>query len=245
MNKLAIWLILFFYWLGALPLAAQNDLQVIGSAYFTTTEVAAGAEVIFLVRFENNGTDTVQNLVIRDTLDPRFDASTLRVIDASHGYQLLRDQGFVRWYFNGIRLPNADPDFSDNSTGYIMYAVRLHDFLNSSQVIQNTVCISFDEETVCTNIATVWIMGSSSVPFIANQRELSLAPNPNNGSFRFNTSGDPGNWWITDTHGKEIQRALAAEGENEISMVTTPPGLYLFWLRGQQGLQVEVFAVIR
>lgn len=245
MNKLALWLILFFPGITTPPLAAQNDLQVIGSAYFSTAEVAAGAEVVFLIRFENNGTDTVQNLVIRDTLDPRFDASTLRVIDASHGYQFLRDQGFVRWYFNGIRLPNADPDFSDNSTGYIIYAVRLHDFLNSSQVIQNTVCISFDDETVCTNIATVWITGSSSASFVANQRELSLAPNPNNGSFHFNTSGDTESWWITDTHGNEIQRAVASEGENEISMDMTPPGLYLLWLKGQRGLQVELFAVIR
>ena len=92
MNKLALWLILFLPGITTPPLAAQNDLQVIGSAYFSTVEVAAGAEVVFLIRFENNGTDTVQNLVIRDTLDPRFDASTLRVIDASHVYQLLRDQ---------------------------------------------------------------------------------------------------------------------------------------------------------
>ncbi|MCE2822939.1 MAG: hypothetical protein ACK5FV_13675 [Bacteroidota bacterium] len=245
MNKLAIWLILFFHGITILPLAAQNDLQVIGSAYFSTSEVAVGAEVVFLIRFENNGTDTVQNLVIRDTLDPRFDASTLRVIDASHGYQLLRDQGFVRWYFNGIRLPNADPDFSDNSTGYILYAVRLHSFLNSSQVIQNRVCISFDETTVCTNVATVWIEGSSSFTRIPEQPVLSLSPNPNNGNFQVTFTAGARDWWITDTNGHLVQNAVVSDNQYDVHMDTAEPGMYLFWVRGQSGLQVELFAVIR
>jgi len=245
MNKLAIWLIIFIHGITISPLAAQNDLQVIGSDYFSTSEVAAGAEVVFLIRFENNGTDTVQNLVIRDTLDPRFDASTLRVIDASHGYQLLRDQGFVRWYFDGIRLPNADPDFSNNSTGYIMYAVKLHNFLNSSQVIQNRVCISFDETTVCTNIATVWIEASSSSTFTPEKPVLSLSPNPNDGHFHVTSTAGARDWWITDTNGNMVQNAMVSDNNYEIRMDAAGPGMYLFWIRGQQGLQVELFAVIR
>lgn len=245
MNKLAICLILFFRGITVSPLAAQNDLQVIGDAYFTTTEVSAGAEVIFLIRFENNGTDTAQNLVIRDTLDPRFDASTLRVIDASHGYQLLRDQGFVRWYFDGIRLPNADPDFNDNSTGYILYGVKLHNFLGSSQVIQNRVCISFDEITVCTNIATVWIEASASAAFSPEKHFLSLSPNPNDGHFRVTFTAGAKDWWITDTHGSMVQNAMFSDDQFDVRMDRSEPGLYLFWVRGQKGLEVELFAVIR
>lgn len=244
MNKLALWLILFLPGITTPPLAAQNDLQVIGSAYFSTAEVAAGAEVVFLIRFENNGTDTVQNLVIRDTLDPRFDASTLRVIDASHGYQLLRDQGFVRWYFDGIRLPHADPDFSDNSTGYILYAVSLHNFLNSSQVIQNRVCISFDETTVCTNIATVWIEEAFSFTAAPERPELSLAPNPNSGVFQVTCTAGAGSWWITDTRGNLIQNATASDNQYDVRMDTAEPGMYLFWAKGQSGLQVSLFTVI-
>lgn len=245
MNKLAIFLILFFHGVKISSLEAQNDLQVIGNPYLSTQDVAAGAEVLFLVRFENNGTDTVQNLVIRDTLDPRFDASSLRVIDASHGYQLLRDQGFVRWYFEEIRLPGSDPDFSDNSTGYILYAVTLHNFLNSSQVIHNQVCISFDATPVCTNIATVWIEASSSFAFTPELPVLSLSPNPNDGRFQVTSAAGTRDWWITDAQGNMIQNAIMSDSQYEVRMDTADPGLYWFWTRGRQGLQVEKFAVIR
>jgi uncharacterized repeat protein (TIGR01451 family) len=245
MKKLKIRLVFLLLWGTIIPLAAQNDLQVIGSAYFSTSEVAAGAEVMFLIRFENNGNDTVQNLVIRDTLDPRFDASTLRMIDASHGYQFLRDQGFVRWYFDGIRLPNADPDFSDNSTGYIMYAVRLHNFLNSSQVIHNKVCISFDETMVCTNVATVWIEESSSSNHIPGQSLLSLSPNPNNGDFLVTSTAGSVKWWITDVNGNMVQDAMVSDNQYNIRMDKAASGFYLFWVRSQRGVQVERFAVIR
>lgn len=245
MNKLAIWLILGISGATTFPLAAQNDLQVIGNAYFSTSEVAAGAEVVFLVRFENTGTDTVQNLVIRDTLDPRFDASTIRIIDASHGYQFLRDQGFVRWYFDGIRLPSADPDLSENATGYILYAVKLHDFLYSSQVIQNRVCMSFDETTVCTNVATIWIEGSSSFTFTPDHTAPSLSPNPNNGNFRITPIAGAATWWITDTNGALVQQATVSDTQHDVRMETAQPGMYLLWSRGQSGLQVELFAVIR
>jgi hypothetical protein len=167
------------------------------------------------------------------------------MIDASHGYQFLRDQGFVRWYFDGIRLPNADPDFSDNSTGYIMYAVRLHNFLNSSQVIHNRVCISFDETTVCTNVATVWIEESSSSNHIPGQSLLSLSPNPNNGDFLVTSTAGSVKWWITDVNGNMVQDAMVSDNQYNIRMDKAASGFYLFWVRSQRGVQVERFAVIR
>lgn len=236
---------------------AQNDKQVIGDAVFTVSEISQGVEVLFLVRFENLNPDTAFNVVIRDTLDPRFDANTLRMIDASHGYQLLRDQGFVRWYFNGIRLPGYDPDFGyDNATGYVMYAVEPYRFLGPGQTIQNRACISFDNNTICTNDATVWIDGNSGTADPADDERLyRVVPNPNYGQFGVKAqqfgveeNGKPIEWWITDMNGKVVNEGAVADAEampNEISLERPAPGLYLLWVKDSNRFQVEQFAVIR
>ena len=235
----------------------QNDKQVIGDAVFTVSEISEGVEVLFLVRFENVNPDTAYNVVIRDTLDPRYDATTLRMIDASHGYQLLRDQGFVRWYFNGIRLPGYDPDFGyDNTSGYVLYAVEPYRFLGPGQTIQNRACISFDNYTVCTNTATIWIDGNSETNNPALEERLyKVVPNPNYGQFGLKAqqmnveeAGEEIEWWITDMNGKVVNEGAVADAEampNEISLERPTPGLYLLWVKDSNRFQVEQFAVIR
>lgn len=239
--------------------SGQNDKQVLGDAVFTVSEISEGVEVLFLVRFENINPDTALNVVVRDTLDPRYDATTLRMIDASHGYQLLRDQGFVRWYFNGIRLPGADPDFgNDNTTGYIMYSVEPYRFLGPGQTIQNRACISFDNNTVCTNTATIWIDGEAGADNPEHDERLfRVVPNPNYGLFGLETrqkghtsviDNQEVEWWITDMNGKVVNEGAAAMADampSEISLERPAPGLYLLWVKDRHRFQVEQFAVIR
>ncbi|MBL7827580.1 MAG: hypothetical protein JNJ57_13180, partial [Saprospiraceae bacterium] len=179
-SALPVWVIVVFGLTGSMN--AQNDKKVIGDAVFTTTEIAIGVDVLFLIRFENIGADTAFNIVVRDTLDPRFNAATFHMVDASHSYQLLHDQGFIRWYFNGIRLPSSDTEEedNDNATGYLMYTVQPHRFLTAGQTIHNNACISFDEETICTNTATVWIDGESEIEEAFDEKRIyRVVPNPN------------------------------------------------------------------
>jgi hypothetical protein len=254
-------ILLFSAFLSAtLPSAAQNDKQVLGDAVFTPNEIAEGAAVTFLVRFQNFGQDTAVNLAIRDTLDPRFDANTFQMLDASHDYQVLQDQGFVRWYFNGIMLPanhNANQDFA-NSAGYILYSVQLQRFLTPGQTILNHACITFDDEpTICTNDAAVWIDQGALAPEPGdpNQSGYSIVPNPNYGHFEVrkinpkpSEPGETVSWWISDMNGKTIwdgsSQDLAA-APNEVMLERPAPGLYMLWMKNNGALQVEQFAVIR
>ena len=111
-------------------------------------------------------------------------------------------------------------------------------------MIQNRVCISFDETTVCTNIATVWIEEAFSFTAAPERPVLSLAPNPNSGVFQVTCTAGAGSWWITDTRGNLIQNARASDNQYDVRMDTAEPGMYLFWAKGQSGLQVSLFTVI-
>ncbi len=259
MPNQTLFLLSWVFWGLFYSANAQNDKQVLGDAVFTPTEIAEGVSVTYLIRFQNFGLDTANNVVVRDTLDPRFDASTFEMLDASHNYQLLRDQGFLRWYFNGIRLPATQSAAGDiaNSTGFVLYTISPQRFLEAGQTILNNACISFDEEApICTNAAAIWIDEDSGAPEPSSKdRHCKIVPNPNFGHFQVQklqtkpaAPDDVVEWWISDMNGKTIWDGAArniADAPNEVMMERPTPGLYMLWMKENGALSVAQFAVIR
>jgi len=102
----------------------QIDIQVLGDAILTPLEIAEGASVMYFVRFQNVSSDTARQIIVRDTLDPRFDANTFDMVAASHDYELLRDgSNVVRWYFTDIDLPDSTTNYPE-SLGFLLFTVR-------------------------------------------------------------------------------------------------------------------------
>ncbi len=233
---------------------AQNDVQVLGDAVLTPSEIAEGATVLYLIRFQNMGEDTAHQVVVYDTLDARFDPSSLSLVSASHGYSFLRDgNNNLRWYFDEINLPGRETD-PGNSFGFIMFSVRPLSFVEPGQIITNRACMLFDEFShTCTNETAVWIDAGadSEEPGSSTAREYLVVPNPNYGEFVVQPASGtaaPAEWWITDVSGKIIWDGASedmASINHQVMLERPAPGLYLLWIESQGRLQVEQFAVIR
>lgn len=246
----------------ALPsriLLAQNDKQVIGDPVITPNDIAADAPVIYLIRFQNTGTDTVRNLVVRDTLDPRLSPGTFATLDASDDFQLLGEGGSViRWYFEDINLPDSASG-GPNSIGYILFSVQPQPFVAPGQTIKNRACISFDDlYTVCTNETIVWVDDNAAADApMDDQNDWSVIPNPNHGQFEVrNEVSQPGSayvandtrWWITDMNGRTVWDGSATDSSaatRQILLEKPFPGHYFLWIQSGRQLEVERFAVIR
>jgi hypothetical protein len=237
----------------AAALAAQNDKRVIGDAVFTPAEIAEGASILYVIRFQNVGSDSARHVLVRDTLDPRLDGSTLNMVSASHEYSMLRDgSNNVSWYFEDIQLP-GDEQNPGGAIGFIMFTVRPVPFVVPGQVITNSACIQFDQfNTVCTNEALIWIDTDADDEEPTPQaREYLVVPNPNYGQFVVQPqagSADSAEWWITDVSGKTVWDGSAQDAasvNNQIMLERPSPGLYLLWVKTAGRLHVEQFAVIR
>lgn len=239
-------------------LHSQNDIRVLGDAVLTPSEIAEGATVTYLIRFQNVGKDTVFQVIVRDTLDPRLDANSFSMVQASHQHQLVRDgSNIIRWYFDDIFLPDSARGGA-NSTGFILFSVQLKTFVAPGQTILNRACATFDQtETVCTNDAIVWTEADATdVGEPSKERSLRVIPNPNHGYFevRTNTSTSitpnqaTAEWWITDITGKIVWDGRAADmaaASNQVLLERPSPGLYLLWVKDSGHLKVEEFAVLR
>lgn len=232
---------------------AQNDVQVLGDAVLTPEEIADGASVMYMIRFQNTGEDTAYQVVIYDTLDARLDPFSVHINDSSHGYAYFHDgNNNLRWYFEEINLPSSHVNFQD-SYGFVLFSVKPRPFVEPGQVVTNRACISFDpNEHICTNETAFWIdQEATSVDHISKENKFRVVPNPNFGQFLVqpseNNSGSAA-WWVTDMTGKTVWDGSASDVayvSQEVMLEKPSPGLYLLWVKSEEKVEVQQFAVIK
>lgn len=119
-----------------------------GSEHF----IEAGTEISYQIRFQNTGTDTAFQVILRDTLADKFDFSTLQPGASSHPYTLeFYGQRVLKLTFDGIELPHIGIN-EDASIGFAQFSIKLRDDLPELDRIENSASIYFDyNEPVRTN----------------------------------------------------------------------------------------------
>jgi hypothetical protein len=245
---------LFIWCCFPVLLAGQNDLQVLGSTSFTPEALSDGAEVTYLIRFQNISHDTVRHLLVRDTLDPRLDPTSIHVTGASHSYQLLHEgSSVIRWYFNYIRLPNNKINYAASS-GFIVFKVRPKTFIAPGEIIRNRACTHFDTlYSICTNDAFIWIDSDAQAEDLSENtyRGYRVVPNPNTGTFSIQSSREnqpdfmenqPVSSWVTDVNGNRI---WYAEGQKigPIHVENPTPGVYMLSVKAANKTYTSRFII--
>jgi uncharacterized repeat protein (TIGR01451 family) len=121
-----------------------NDKSENNAGRVPSSFIAKGEYLQYVIRFQNTGTDTAFNVVVRDTLDARLDWNTLQMVASSHSYRMTIDDGNkLAWNFNGINLPDSNVN-EPASHGYIVYRIRPKSTVAANDVIHNTASIYFD-----------------------------------------------------------------------------------------------------
>ena len=126
----------------------KNDKQVwtengaIADGYIDTSDI----KLKYLIRFQNTGTDTAFNIVIRDTMDMNLDLGTFTVTGASHPSYVTVDPtnaNALLFNFDNILLPDSNIN-EPLSHGWIEYTVERKSNLTIGAAIENTAHIYFD-----------------------------------------------------------------------------------------------------
>ena len=112
----------------------------------------ANQDLEYLIRFQNTGTDTAFRVVIRDTLSPLLDPTTLRMGAASHPYQYrLLGEGVLEVVFDPIQLPDSTTN-APGSIGFVRFRIAQWPDLGLGAQIYNHAGIYFDfNEVILTN----------------------------------------------------------------------------------------------
>ncbi|MBK9355545.1 MAG: T9SS type A sorting domain-containing protein [Bacteroidetes bacterium] len=202
--------------------------------------------LIYTIRFQNTGTDTAFYVRVKDEMPANLNLSTLRVINASHAYQLIvREKNIVEFAFPNINLPDKTTN-EPKSHGFVQFSIQPKAGLPVNTKIENNASIYFDYNApIITNFATTQVKLTTGLASNKNL-DFKLYPNPTNSSVRIELpySGD-GNWILSDISGRQIKAENIANNEKlmELNLNDLPSGTYFITI--QLGGNVSTAKIIK
>jgi uncharacterized delta-60 repeat protein len=154
----------------------------------TITPDKVGTYVHYVIRFENTGTYSAQNITVRDFIDTnKFDINTLVPVNGSHLFTTKISEGNkVEFVFENINLPFDDA----NNDGYVAFKIKTKPTLVSGDTFSNGAGIYFDyNSAITTNTYATTIQTLSNQDFsFANY--FILYPNPVSDVLNINKKGE-------------------------------------------------------
>lgn len=140
------------------------------------TPALIGEYVHYMIRFENTGTYSAKNIVVKDMIDlSKFDISTLIPTSASHSFiTKISDGNKVEFIFENVNLPFDNA----NNDGYIAFKIKTLPTLKVGDTFENEANIYFDYNfPILTNKpkSTFATLGTQDFEF---SNYLSVYPNP-------------------------------------------------------------------
>lgn len=222
-----------------------NDKQATPEGYGSEHFIEPGTELTYLIRFQNTGTDTAFNVILRDTLDVWLDVTSVRPGASSHPYEFdIVGPGILKIWFKNILLPDSNVN-EPASHGFFQYRVKMKPDVPLGTLILNRAAIYFDFNAPVITNETYHTVGKDfytvSIEHIRSEPDVSLtvAPNPfiesarfvlehaGNGDFELN---------IFDVNGKSVRQEKFTGEEIVFRRNSLPPGIYFFsiYRDGQQ-----------
>ena len=160
-----------------------NDKQGFPIGYKSAHYIEPGTDIEYLIRFQNTGTDTAFNVVIRDELSPWLDPGTVKPGASSHPYRFeyYGDRN-IKFTFDNIQLPDSSVNF-DASQGFVSFRISQKAGVPLETNIENRAGIFFDFNAPVYTNTTVHRVGKDFVTVSAWQPfapglSLRVMPNP-------------------------------------------------------------------
>jgi len=205
---------------------ASQDFE--SNGYVSQENITPSDTLIYMIRFQNTGTDTAFTVVIRDTLSSNLDASSVQTGASSHQYSFrIYGQGILEWTFNDIHLSDSASD-ELGSHGFVKFTV--HQKANNIQgtVINNNADIVFDyNSAIKTNTAVVIIPLITGISATTSINEITkVFPNPFNSSFTIQSSEELGLIILYNSIGEIIYQKKINSTEEQIDFSSQPAGIY-------------------
>lgn len=164
-----------------------NDKRAMPRGYSDNRFIEAGEVIDYTIRFQNTGTDTAFNVVIRDTLSDVFDLTTLEVLGGTHDFYTRVDSSgrALAFYFDNIMLPDSFVN-EPASHGAVQLRLQTLSDLAPGTDVDNGAAIYFDfNEPIFTNVYDLEVaedfIAVSVFDFTPAVARLKVFPNPTAG----------------------------------------------------------------
>ncbi|MEP1804251.1 T9SS type A sorting domain-containing protein, partial [Nonlabens ulvanivorans] len=185
-----------------------------------------GEYVHYMIRFENTGTASAVNIVVKDEIDlTQFDISTLIPLGGSHDYYTrIREGNVVEFIHEDINL-----DFNDaTNDGYVLFKIKTLNTLVAGDTFDNTAEIFFDFNfPIITNTETVTVMSTASVGE-STDSSIKVYPNPAKSFINLSASNSLESVTIMDINGRTLSQTnfTGNSTDQRVSLENLSSGIY-------------------
>ncbi|WP_179320410.1 T9SS type A sorting domain-containing protein [Winogradskyella helgolandensis] len=152
-----------------------NDITCLEGPQILEDEV--GTYVHYIVRFENTGSASAVNIVVKTIIDEtKFDSSSFIPLDSSHIYSTkITNNNEVEFIFENIELPFDDA----NNDGYVVFKIKTLSTLDLGNTFESTADIYFDYNfPIITNTYSTEIVNERLHTDKNSTDAIQIYPNP-------------------------------------------------------------------
>ena len=212
--------------------------------------IEAESYIYYEINFLNTTADSVNTVVIRDTLSEWFDLSTFS-IGASNFPYTFEFEGTgsnIKITFTDLHLPPVNNPNVNSTIGFVGYYVKLRSDVPLGTDVLNTAYLNLgDDDRIVTNTVQHRVgddfvqKATSSVSTLPNIGvDLVISPNPSSGTLTILTQkaslNKKSNIVVTDISGKRVALVAANDnGKYQINCTSWANGVYWvqYWVDGQ------------
>lgn len=203
----------------------------------------------YTIRFQNTGTDTAFNIILKDTLDNDLDLSTLKFNSSSHPceYLLSSDRLLTVTYAN-VLLPDSGTN-QKASNGFFKFSVYPKNNLMQGTQLTNYADIYFDFNAP---VQTNTVLNTVGVPLGVNETVLKnsllkIYPNPASGFIYVdNTSTKMTNYEIFNVIGEKVDAGrIIGLDKIKIDVSKLGNGFYMLRIFNSKNSQMGSFSRFR
>lgn len=200
--------------------------------------IAPNQEMEYVIEFNNTSNDTLESLIIRDTLDEHLNIFSVQQGMSSHPFNFrMYGERILEWRMINYRfLPESiDPL---RSKGFVSFKVQQNPDLPNGTLIHNRTNITWDNlPAESTNLSThkIYDQVLSSDPLYVFEEEtnkengLRIYPNPTTDvlTILLDQLEENKPYWITDISGKIIASGMVKQQKTTIDLSELNSGVYV------------------
>lgn len=195
----------------------------------------------YSVLFNNTTKDTIQSIVLLDTLDKNLEWNSFELINSSHSVNTFLNHGIAHFAFQNLNLPPGKQN-SPTSTLFVSYSINTKDSLKFNTFIYNRCEIRIDTNTSYFTQKVYNSSGPDSTAGIVSPRNtkndrIKIYPNPSSGKITIVSHGNPsvGMVRVFETTGTEVGMFSTIGSNTVIDISENPAGVYMLLFYSTDG----------
>ena len=200
--------------------------------------VAAEADLIYHLKFQNIGQDTAIRVVIRDTISPNLDPTTIRPGVSSHDYDFeVYAGGILKFTFEDILLPGSSTDEAGSHI-YVKYRIsqQPNNQVGTPLVNGTAITFEFNEPIILTDsinfVGGLDFLVSTDNIFHPELDAINVFPNPfsESATFELATTENFGQLQFTlyDVTGREVRKINFTGNSFDLQRTDLTNGIYIY-----------------